>query len=141
MKYKIPIRVVELEPNNYHLIIQSEFGAGQTLNWVIDTGASKTAFDKNLADFYELSEHETEELHTAGIGDKQIETSIGHLKKFTIGKLAIVALKVALLDLSHVNKLYKKSTNLEICGLLGSDFLMKHKATIDYKKAILILNN
>lgn len=141
MKIKVPIQLVEIEPGNFHLILPSVFSKGQQLNWVVDTGASKTAFDKNLSELYELAGHETEELLTAGIGENKIETSIAYLNGFSLGKLHIKQLKVALLDLSHVNKLYKNSTNLEICGLLGGDFLMNYKAIIDYKKELLILSD
>jgi hypothetical protein len=46
-------------------------------------------------------------------------------------------MKVALLDLSHINELYKRATDLEICGLIGGDFLTKHHALIDYKRKIM----
>ena len=139
MKMKIPVHIIELEEDNFHLIITGKFENGTKGNWAIDTGASKTVFDKNLTEQYSVSEDETEEIHSAGIGDKPLETTAARLKTFYLGKLKIESLKVALLDLSHINELYIKATDLEICGLIGGDFLMKHKAVIDYKKKILLL--
>lgn len=141
MRIKIPINIIELEPDNYHIIITSEFSDLKKGNWVIDTGASKTVFDKNLNEFYDLLEGETDEIHTAGIGGEPQTISLAHLKFVQIGKLIIKNLNVALLDLSHINKLYANTTDLEICGLIGGDFLMKYKAVIDYKKQVLFLNN
>ena len=62
------------------------------------------------------------------------------MNTFYLGRLKVENLKVALIDLSHINQLYYKATNLEICGLIGGDFLLKHKAVIDYKKKVLQLS-
>ncbi len=140
MRYKIPIEIIELESDNFHLIISSVFADETKGNWVIDTGASKSVFDKNLAEYCLISEDETEELHSAGISDKPMTTSLGYMKPFRFGKFEVENMKVALLDMAHINELYSKVTNLKICGLLGSDFLLKHKAVIDYKRKRLVLS-
>ena len=139
MKIKVPLKIIELEEGNFHLIVVGIFEDGETVNWVIDTGASKTVFDKTLSEKYTILDDETEEVHSAGIGEKPLETSAGRLKKFHLGKLKISSLKVAILDLSHINDLYSKATDLKIGGLIGSDFLLKYKAVIDYRKKKLIL--
>lgn len=139
MKIKIPLQIVELEDDNFHLVVQSVFNDKTTGFWVVDTGASKTVFDKNLENLYVSEEESSDQLHTAGIGDKPIETTMAILKPFSLGKLNVENLKVALLDLTHINKLYSKATSLQICGLLGGDFLMRHQADIDYKKKVLVL--
>lgn len=140
MKTKIPLQIVELEDKNYHLIATSVFHDGTTGNWVLDTGASKTVFHKKLTSFFWELEGEHEEIHSAGIGEQALETSLATLKPFRMGNYEVARLKVALLDLTHINRLYSKATNFEICGLIGSDFLLKHKAVIDYKRKVLILN-
>jgi hypothetical protein len=140
MKIKIPLQIVELEDDNFHLVVQSVFNDKTTGFWVVDTGASKTVFDKNLENLYVSEEESSDQLHTAGIGDKPIETTLAILKPFSLGKLHVENLKAALLDLTHINNLYSKATNLQICGLLGGDFLMKHQAVVDYNKKILVLN-
>lgn len=139
MKIKIPLQIVELEDDNFHLVVDSKLPDGTVGYWVIDTGASKTVFDKTLLGNYREELHESEEVHTAGIGEKPLESSIGYLQPFSFGKLKMDKLRVALLDLSHINQFYSKVSSLKICGLLGSDFLLKHKAVIDYKKKQLVL--
>lgn len=139
MRIKIPMQIVELEADNYHLIVSSVFSDGVSVNWVIDTGASKSVFDKILDEYYSVLEDESDEIHTAGIGEEPLDTSMALLRTVQIGKLKTEEMKVALLDLSHINELYSKTTNLKICGLIGGDFLMKYKASIDYKKQVLIL--
>lgn len=141
MRIKIPIRIIELEPDNYHIMVSSTFENGFSVNWIIDTGASKTVFDKNLNEYYSELEGESDELHSAGIGEKPMDVILGELRNIKIGSLKTESFKVALLDLSHINQLYSKVSDVKISGLLGSDFLMKHKAVIDYKRKRLVLQN
>lgn len=139
MKIKIPIQIVELEDDNYHLIVTSVFSDGTKGYWAIDTGASKTVFDKNKKEKYSVSDEKADQVHTAGISEKPVKTTIAYLHPLSLGKLKLKKLKVALLDLSHINKLYSKTAHLKICGLVGGDFLMKYRARIDYKDKIMIL--
>ena len=140
MKFKIPIQIVEIEENNFHLLVESVFEDGSVKKWAIDTGASKTVFDKNLTNHYDVSGEYPQEIRSAGIGEKLIDTSVGTVNYFKLGKLTIKNQKVALIDLNHINEHYAKATDLTICGLIGGDILMKHRATINYKKRILILD-
>ena len=139
MRKKLPIKIIELEADNYHLIIESVFADGTTGNLLIDTGASKSVFDKNLSEHCLVSENETEELHSAGASDEPMTTELAFMKPLFFGKLKIEHMKVALLDLNHINTLYSKVSDVEICGLIGSDFLLRHKAVVDYKRKRLIL--
>ncbi|WP_346862268.1 retropepsin-like aspartic protease [uncultured Draconibacterium sp.] len=140
MRYKIPIEIIHLEADNYHLIASANFTDGTRGKFVIDTGASKTVFDKNLADYFDIDEHETEELHSAGINDEPLVTSIGYIRPFSFGKMKIENLKVALLDMAHINDLYSRAAGISVCGLIGSDFLLKYQAVIDYRRKRMVLN-
>ncbi len=139
MRIKIPIEIIELESDNYHIMVSSVFADGISVNWIIDTGASKTVFDKTLVEYYSVSEGESDEIHTAGIGEQPMNVILAELNSMSFGKLKTDTQKVALLDLSHINELYSKVSDIKISGLLGGDFLMKHRALIDYQKKLLIL--
>ncbi|MFZ5429622.1 MAG: hypothetical protein ACOZDD_05265 [Bacteroidota bacterium] len=133
MEYKIPLNLVELEDGNYHLTATCRFDDGTVGVWVIDTGASKTVFDRTLTNLYQaLPEHDDSRIHSAGIGAARLETSLGLLLPFSFGSFINCAMNVALIDLSHINKLYFHATEKEICGLIGGDFLFANKAVIDY---------
>lgn len=139
MRIKIPLKIIELEPENVHIVITCSFSDGTNGNWIIDTGASKTVFDKKLIQYYSELDGESDQIHSAGIGEKPMDVRLGELESLTFEKLSVENQKVALLDLSHINILYAKVSNIKIVGLLGSDFLLRHKAIIDYRKKRIVL--
>lgn len=139
MQYKIPIELVELEHENFHPLVSSVFADGSTGLWVIDTGASKSIFDQNLAHHYKVIEGKSEDLHSAGIGDQPMKSKVATMHAYKLAGMQIEEMKVAVLDLSHINELYASSTDLKICGLLGGDFLVQYKAVIDYRRKRLVL--
>ena len=139
MSYSIPIEIIELENDSYHLLVNSLFADGTEGKWVIDTGASKSVFDQNLVQHFKSLDGTTEELHSAGFYDEPIKSTLALLNSFMIEKCRIDEMKIALMDLSHINSLYAKYSPIKICGLLGGDFLIRYHAVIDYRKKRLVL--
>jgi hypothetical protein len=140
VKIIIPLELIELEEDNYHLIVKSRFGNGEEGLWVIDTGASKTVFNIALDSHFDIVPEEEEKIiQSAGIGTDCLNIVLGVLLPFYLGDFLISPYKVALMDLSHINSLYYHAVEKEICGLIGSDFLLEHKATIDYSRLRLTL--
>ena len=139
MKITIPIDIVTLgEDNSFHLFVEGSIN-GQSFDLLIDTGASHTIFDASLIPEASADVIEAHEIQSAGIHAGELKTGIGHIKKFKLGKLKYVDWTVVLIDLTHVNDLYGKFTDKRVAGLIGSDFLLKHKSIIDYKKRKLML--
>ena len=138
MRIKLTIQLVELEEQNFHPIIFS-YVNGRTGNWVIDTGASRTVFDKNRHEDFKLLDAE-DEFHSASVSGHALSSSLAELKLLRLGKLNVSNLKVAVIDFTLINELYKKVNGPEICGLIGSDFLTKYSAVIDFKKKLLLLH-
>ncbi len=135
----LPLELIELEQNNFHLVLKGKLGNGKEIFWIIDTGASKTVFDSNLQDCYKLiKENDHEQYQSAGISVGMVETQVGTLDKLRLGKLKIKNLKVALIDLSHVNDIYRKYRDIQIAGLLGSDVMKTYGCRIDYQSATII---
>jgi hypothetical protein len=131
---EIPLHIVELEHDNYHILIEGIFADQSTAFWVIDTGASKTVFDKNLTEHYTVTESDNiDDYQSAGINHEMMETQVGVISSVEFGELKIKDRKVALIDLSHVNQIYEKYTSYKIAGLIGGDILMNYKCIIDYK--------
>jgi len=135
---EIPLQIIELERENYHILIEGNFEDGTPSCWIIDTGASKTVLDKNLSSHYELMDQDDmEDYQSAGINQGMMETSVGKLTYLRFGEVKITGQKVALIDLNHVNDIYGKYTSYRIAGLLGGDILMQHQCKIDYANKII----
>ncbi len=138
---EIPIQIIELESDNYHILIEGNFHDGTPACWIIDTGASKTVLDSNLNQFYENVEPDNEEdYQSAGINQGMLDTSVGKMHFLRFGEFKIVSQKVALIDLNHVNEIYEKYTSFKIAGLLGGDILMHYQCVIDYSLKIIKFN-
>lgn len=138
-KIEIPLKLVELENENYHILVEIRFSDDEPQMWVIDTGASKTVLDINLINHFTEVETPLTEIESMGIGDSRIETKSGIIHVLKLGDATLFDLNVALIDLSQLNILYHQFTNEKISGLIGSDFLVRYKANIDFKKLVLTL--
>jgi hypothetical protein len=138
---EIPLQIILLEQDNYHILIEGNFFDEKPSYWIIDTGASKTVLDSNLDLYYANVELENEEdYQSAGINQGMLDTSVGKMHFLRFGEFKIVNQKVALIDLNHVNEIYEKYTSFKIAGLLGGDILMQYKCMIDYSRKIIKFN-
>ena len=132
---EIPLQIIELEKDNFHILIEGTFQDKTLSSWIIDTGASKSVMDVNQRAYYEILDSDNEDdYHSAGINQGMMETSVGKMFFLQFGELEITNHKVALIDLDHVNDIYGKYTSCRIAGLLGGDILMQYKCRIDYKR-------
>jgi hypothetical protein len=138
-KIEIPLKLVELENENYHVMIETHLSDGFRGMWIVDTGASKTVLDSNLENYFTPLETPLTEIESMGIGSSRVETKSGIIDTIFFGTVCLNNLHVALIDLSPINKLYLNFTNETITGLIGSDFLVQHKAVVDFKKMMLQL--
>ena len=141
MKTVLPIEIVTIgEDNSYHLFVNGSIN-GRECDFLIDTGASHTIFDATLIPEAPDSEMQNHDIQSAGILAGELKSSIGMINHFKLGDLQRKDWMVVLIDLTHVNDLYKRFINKRAAGLIGSDFLLKHHALIDYKKSELVLRN
>ena len=141
MILKIPINLISLEAEGYHLFIKAELN-GKPANLLIDTGASKTVFDINrISKFVRKGKKSFESFEklSTGLGTNSMESHHTTVKKFCLGYLTIENFQVILLDMGHVNQSYEMMKLTPIDGVLGSDILMKYKAIIDFDKLLLKL--
>lgn len=132
MKTTLGIRFLKIESDGYHLQIKAKIN-GKNANLLIDTGASKTVFDKaRLAAFIKGAMIEEHDRLSTGLGTTSMQSHQAMLKKLTLGSLVIENYLAVALDLSHVNETYAKLGYKPIDGVLGSDILKDYKAVIDY---------
>jgi predicted aspartyl protease len=131
-KIVIPIELLQIEGDGYHLMVKT-FLNGKGAILLIDTGASKSVFDKTrIGNFITHSEFETNEQLSTGLGTNSMESHTTVIDEISLGSLVLKNYKAVILDLSHVNLSYTKIGLEPIDGVLGSDILLDYKATIDY---------
>lgn len=139
VKKSIPLEVLDLNGNGFHVLVNVMVFKKQ-FKLVLDTGASKTAFDKNL--LLELV-HENELKNsghlTTGLGTNNMQSFTTNLTDLFVGKFHIPSLEVAVLDLSAINVAYDNLKVEPVLGVLGGDVLMRYQAVINYAERKLIL--
>jgi len=140
MLIDLPIEIIKLEDASYHLIVEAVFNKKTYGNLIIDTGASKTVFDQTFVSSFIVDVEDIDDQNSSGINAMIAQTQLGIIPEIKFGKLEITNYSCLLLDLSHVNELYKKYTDKQIAGLIGSDFLVEYEAVIDYNQKKLSLN-
>ncbi|GAA4336833.1 hypothetical protein GCM10023149_45940 [Mucilaginibacter gynuensis] len=140
MRFTIPLQIIDLHDDGFHPLLDVTL-FGKPFKLVLDTGASKTAFDKTMlsAASEEALISSTDKLST-GLGTNTMESFTAIISNLTIGEVNIAQFEVAVLDLSTINIAYEQMNHPQVLGVLGGDILMKYKAVIDYRKQVLILN-
>ena len=136
----IPFEIVELDSRSYHLMVEGRVNE-IPCNLVIDTGASRTVFDRSFfEDRVEVLDVKTDDLLTAGIPASHIETVFARIDRFCLSDVAFDDQQILLIDMNSINHLYQSATGKKVHGLLGCDFLIRHDAIIDLKTRILSLH-
>lgn len=133
----IPFKILDIAGDGFHLMIKLYINK-KLANVIVDTGASKTVFDKTRIEKYVKERtFEKHESLSSGLGTNTMKSELVTIKKIKIGDLEIENYKTILLDLSHVNQSYEQIGLKHVDGVLGSDILLKYNAVIDYEKKIL----
>lgn len=137
---EIPLILLNLQNEGFHLLVDI-IVFGKSFRAVLDTGASKTVFDKTTVenhidpDLLKLSD----QLST-GLGTNTMESYTLSIPDFQIGELHLENYEVAALDLSTINIAYQQLEMEPVLGVVGGDLLHEYGAIIDYKKNVLRLD-
>lgn len=136
---EVPIKLLDIQGDGFHLSIKGKVN-GKSVNLLIDTGASRTVFDKNrVGRISKTTEFEKSESLSTGLGTNTMQSEFEVFKKVELNELVILKYKAVLLDLSHVNQSYESIGFKPVDAVIGSDILNQYEAIIDYKKLILKL--
>ena len=137
MTTTIPFKILDIGGEGYHLLLKVYINK-KVASLIIDTGASKTVFDKTrIEKFVKERTFEKHEALSSGLGTNTMQSEQVTIKKMKIGELEVENYMTVLLDLSHVNQSYEQVGQKPVDGVLGSDILLKYNAVIDYEKKIL----
>jgi len=135
MTITVPLQIIDLHGDGYHPLVEIKVN-GISYILVLDTGASKTAFDHNLLEQSGAAITASERLST-GLGVTNMSSSTAVINDIQIGDLHMSDFEVAVLDLSTINIAYRQLNHPEVLGVLGGDILVKYNAVIDYGKQTL----
>src|SRR5688572_29942 len=106
MATRIKFTVFSLDKDGFHVKLKVKIN-GKPAVLILDTGASRTVFDKNMLQKFlpeaDLTEHDAK---TSGVGSNDLQAFSTTMKEFEIGSLKIKNYHCAILDLSHVNMAY-----------------------------------
>ena len=117
----IPLTLLNLQDDGFHLLVEVVV-FDHRFKAVLDTGASKTVFDKTTIEQYANHEHILLSEHlSTGLGTNSMESYTLSIPELKIGDLSLIDYKVALLDLSMINSAYEMLEIEPILGVIGGD--------------------
>lgn len=133
----VPLILINLQDDGFHLLVEIVV-FGEKLFAVLDTGASRSVFDKALMEKHiqELTLHE--EMQAATIFSTST-TLLGIIPKLKIGALTLKNYHSVGLDLQSVTDTYLQLGHPAVSAIIGGDILMEFDAKIDYKNKVLRL--
>jgi hypothetical protein len=115
---------------------------GQIFKVVLDTGASKSAFDMEIISglapanqIIHIPDH-----HAIGLGTTTMERYVVACPQLQIGNLIIENYQAPVFDLSAIKFAYEKLNLPPVIGVLGGDILMDYKGVINYQTLSLTLS-
>jgi hypothetical protein len=133
----VPLTLINLQDDGFHLLVETVV-FGQKSFAVVDTGASRSVFDKTW-----LKNHLPELIHSQEVHATTLFTTSSTLQavipKLKIGRLVLNDYETVALDLEGVNEAYEGFGHPPVVGIIGSDLLLKYNAVINYKKLKLYL--
>lgn len=135
----VALSIFSLEGDGFHPKLEVGIN-GQQENVILDTGASKTAFDRQqLAALLSHDDFQEAERLSTGLGTNSMQCFKAIITELRVGDFLIPDFEVAVLDLSHINQAYEKLGLEKVLGVIGSDLLQEYKALIDYDSQTLTL--
>ena len=139
-KTAISFKIFKVDENGFHLSLSAKIN-GKKSNLILDTGASRSVFDKKISKLTKNSaEAKPSDKLSTGIGNTKLKSELLEIDEIKIGDLIIKNYETVLIDLSYVNEAYRQSGNKKIEGILGCDILKKYKAMIDFPNKKLFLS-
>ncbi len=136
----VPLTLLNLQDDGFHLLLEV-IVFGKPFKAVLDTGASKTVFDKATVEAYlhaDMTLRHTDMVST-GLGTTSMPSFVLNVPDLQIGGLHLRNYEVAILDLSTINYAYEQLEIEPVIGVIGGDILMCYGGIIDYRKNVLKL--
>jgi hypothetical protein len=139
---EIPLQLIDLQGDGFHLLVEIVV-FGQIFKAVLDTGASKSAFDMEIVSGFAKADQiiHVPDHHAIGLGTTTMERYYVICPELKLGNLIIENYEAPVFDLSAIKFAYEKLNLPPVIGVLGGDILMEYNAVINYKKLTLTIVN
>lgn len=138
MRVKIPFELIEIEKSSFHPVINITL-KGESYLFVIDTGASRTVIHSELAAQFPRIDMGTSEPFAASITAESLSVTMVCIDNLYLGENQFTNIQAFSADLSSISSYYETITGKRLYGLLGCDFMINTKATMNFTKKILTL--
>lgn len=137
---KLKLKLLNIDGDGFHLQASVRIN-GKAALVIVDTGASRTVFDKTeIRKFLKKEEIEEHDKLSTGLGTNSMQSQVVTLGSFSLGAIKIFNYNSVLLDLQHVNQTYSAIGLKNVVGVLGSDIMVKFNAKIDFGAKTLALH-
>ncbi|RZK42042.1 MAG: hypothetical protein EOO90_09010 [Pedobacter sp.] len=133
----VPLILINLQDDGFHLLVEIVV-FGEKCFAVLDTGASRSVFDKALMEKHIKELSVNDETHATTIFSTST-TLQGVIPKLKIGRLTLNDYFSVGLDLQGVSDTYLMLGHPPVAGIIGGDILTQFNAKIDYRKKVLKL--
>ena len=139
--YHLPLQRIDLQGDGFHLLVEVVV-FGQFFYAVLDTGASKSAFDMELMSALVGDEEiiHVPDQQAIGLGTTSMERYVVNVPELILGDLTLNNYEVPVFDLSSIKFAYAQLNLPAVIGVIGGDLLTQFNAVIDYRNLILTLN-
>ncbi|SEN10021.1 Aspartyl protease [bacterium A37T11] len=135
----IPLIMLNLDGDGFHLLLEVAV-FGKKFKAVLDTGASKSVFDKHTIEtHFNPDELKATDRVSSGLGTTNMQSFVLKIPDLQIGDLHLQDWEIAVLDLSSINYTYEKMSLEPVLGVVGGDILTEYGGIINYRDHTLSL--
>lgn len=129
---KIKTSFISLDEDSYHILVEGKIKR-KKLNLLLDTGASRTVIDADVAAAIWGEENiEWQNQGAIGLGTADHPTGVVMAKKIVFGEIKFGPLALGVMNLSHLRTVYSNMGKPIPDGVLGNDLLLLSKAEIGF---------
>ncbi len=130
MTRSLSFKVVEIETDSYHLIVDAHIG-DVPVKLIVDTGASRSVIDKSFDSGIRVEG--IDDTVAVGFMSSNVNIELALIPSLIVGGIKFDDFPIALADLTALQDLYSKITGFSVDGLLGCDFLVKNITSINFR--------
>jgi len=136
--YYLPLQRIDLQGDGFHLLVEVVV-FGQIFKAILDTGASKSAFDMELVSALVADDEilHVPDQQAIGLGTTSMERYVVNCPELIFGDLTLSNYQIPVFDLSSIKFAYAELNLPIVIGVIGGDILTQFNAMIDYRNLML----